>query len=127
MGNYNELHHKEIEMGMTFKINEDGKGFRSVSSEELRTCPKLILSPAHWIPEHKVAECGAKVKSEEELKPKVIKLMDKELICVECGEQFVWSIGEQNFMADLQAQGKIQEVKEPKRCPDCRRKRKPNR
>lgn len=37
-----------------------------------------------------------------------------------CGEQFVWTAGEQEFMNDLLEKGKIQEVKQPKRCKECR-------
>ncbi len=34
------------------------KQTKIVSSDELKKCPKMILSAAHWIPKHKVEECG---------------------------------------------------------------------
>lgn len=48
---------------------------------------------------------------------------DKELMCL-CGETFVWSIGEQEFLNDLKNNGKIAEVVPPKRCFSCRQKKK---
>jgi hypothetical protein len=53
-------------------------------------------------------------------------MQDKELVCVnpKCGDTFVWTAGEQNFMQNLLEQGKIDVVVEPKRCPDCRRAKK---
>jgi len=41
-----------------------------------------------------------------------------------CGKVFVWTRGEQEFMEDLLERGKIEEIYSPKRCPDCRRKKK---
>ena len=43
---------------------------------------------------------------------------DKTLTCVECGNEFVFTAGEQEFYAERQYQN------EPKRCRDCRTKRK---
>jgi hypothetical protein len=43
---------------------------------------------------------------------------DKVLICKECGKEFVWTAGEQEFYA---AKGF---TNEPKRCPECRASRK---
>ena len=43
---------------------------------------------------------------------------DKTLVCVDCGAEFVFTEGEQEFYS---TKGFDQE---PKRCPDCRRNRK---
>lgn len=43
---------------------------------------------------------------------------DKSLICRECGGEFVFTIGEQEFYAERGFET------EPVRCPDCRQKRK---
>ncbi len=43
---------------------------------------------------------------------------DKTLTCVECGNEFIFTAGEQEFYAERQYQN------EPKRCRDCRAKRK---
>ena len=40
------------------KMDDSEIRSRVVSSEELRSCPKTILSPSHWIPRHKIEECG---------------------------------------------------------------------
>ncbi|MGE0455526.1 MAG: zinc-ribbon domain containing protein [Vicinamibacteria bacterium] len=42
---------------------------------------------------------------------------DKELVCVECSQPFVWTAGEQLFYADRNFKN------EPKRCKDCKAKR----
>jgi CxxC-x17-CxxC domain-containing protein len=42
---------------------------------------------------------------------------DKVLICKECGKEFVWTAGEQEFYASRGFEN------EPKRCPECRKKR----
>ena len=47
---------------------------------------------------------------------------DKEIQC-ECGEYFVWTKGEQKFMNRLLQQGKVKKVTEPKRCKECRIKK----
>lgn len=49
---------------------------------------------------------------------------DKELVCAICDTVFIWGSGEQSFINDLKDKGKIQFVVMPKRCPDCRQKRK---
>lgn len=41
-----------------------------------------------------------------------------------CGEEFVWTVGEQRFMQSLLSDGKITELRSPKRCKDCRAKKK---
>jgi hypothetical protein len=41
-------------------------------------------------------------------------LADQELTCCECGEPFVWSLGEQRFFAEHRL------LHPPKRCPSCR-------
>ncbi len=43
---------------------------------------------------------------------------DKKLVCKDCGQEFVWTVGEQEF---YQQKGL---TNEPKRCPACRRARK---
>lgn len=43
---------------------------------------------------------------------------DKTLVCRDCGKEFVWTVGEQEF---YQQKGFDQA---PTRCPDCRRKHK---
>ncbi|BAK98655.1 hypothetical protein OBV_14570 [Oscillibacter valericigenes Sjm18-20] len=46
---------------------------------------------------------------------------DKVLICIECGKEFIWTAGEQEFYAERGFQN------EPKRCPECRKSRKEQR
>lgn len=43
---------------------------------------------------------------------------DKTLVCKECGKEFVFTEGEQNFYAEKGL------MNEPQRCPECRRARK---
>ena len=45
---------------------------------------------------------------------------DKTIVCVDCGKEFVFTAGEQEF---YKAKGF---ENEPKRCPDCRRAHKAN-
>ena len=45
-------------------------------------------------------------------------MTDKTLKCIDCGEDFTFTAGEQEFYA---AKGF---TNEPKRCPECRRKHK---
>ncbi|HEY5523807.1 MAG TPA: zinc-ribbon domain containing protein [Clostridium sp.] len=45
---------------------------------------------------------------------------DKILICQDCQEEFVFTVGEQEFFEE-------KEFSEPKRCPACRRARKEER
>lgn len=43
---------------------------------------------------------------------------DKKIVCKDCGKEFVFTIGEQEFY-------KLKDIKnEPVRCKDCREKRK---
>ncbi|HNU94843.1 MAG TPA: zinc-ribbon domain-containing protein, partial [Bacillota bacterium] len=42
---------------------------------------------------------------------------DKTLVCKECGQEFVFTAGEQQFYVDHGFQN------EPSRCPECRRAR----
>ncbi len=42
---------------------------------------------------------------------------DKTLVCQECGKEFVWTAGEQEFYATKGF------TNEPKRCPECRKAR----
>jgi hypothetical protein len=46
------------------------------------------------------------------------EFQDRILTCVDCGDEFTWSAGEQAF---FQEKGL---TSEPKRCQDCRRARK---
>lgn len=103
----------------------------SISLDELKTCPKLILSPSHWRPVHKVEECGAdkpqvikKKKTKQPPKMYQNKYQDIKKVCVQCNEEFIWTGGEQKFMNQLFEEGKIKAVIEPKRCPDCRKEKK---
>jgi len=48
---------------------------------------------------------------------------DIEITCF-CGVKFLWEKGEQSFMDDLFAKGKIDAVTKPKRCKECRLKKK---
>jgi len=63
------------------------------------------------------------------------QFQDRELKCLLCGEPFIWTSGEQVFITDLCQKGKLDEkrqdgsirtgkVVEPKRCKDCRMKKK---
>lgn len=42
---------------------------------------------------------------------------DKLITCADCTREFLWSAGEQEYYAD-------REMTQPKRCKDCRAKRK---
>jgi hypothetical protein len=105
---------------------------RSISLEELKSCPKLILSAEHWIPAHKVEECGTdNIKKEKssilpksKQHPMFQDIEKSEKSCVECGAGFIWTAGEQKFMSRLYDDGKIPYIIEPKRCPTCRAKKK---
>ena len=48
---------------------------------------------------------------------------DISLVCT-CGQSFVWTEGEQHFMNRLVEEGRVDKVNQPKRCPDCRAKKK---
>jgi len=43
---------------------------------------------------------------------------DKVLVCADCGKEFIWTAGEQEFYAERGFQN------EPRRCPECRKTRK---
>ena len=43
---------------------------------------------------------------------------DEKLVCEDCGQEFVFSAGEQEFYAEKGL------VNKPKRCPECRKSRK---
>ena len=47
--------------------------------------------------------------------------VDKTLVCVDCGEEFIFSAGEQEF---YKSRGLLNE---PKRCPSCRARRREER
>ncbi|OFI07622.1 hypothetical protein CLOACE_02260 [Clostridium acetireducens DSM 10703] len=46
---------------------------------------------------------------------------DKKIVCKDCGKEFIFSEGEQEFYKEKGFEN------EPVRCPDCRRKRKQER
>ncbi len=46
---------------------------------------------------------------------------DKTLVCKDCGAQFVWTVGEQEFYKEKGFEN------QPTRCPNCRRSRKQQR
>lgn len=46
-----------------------------------------------------------------------MEFQDKILHCVDCGAEFVWTVGEQAFFADKKFKN------EPKRCKACKAKR----
>jgi len=50
-----------------------------------------------------------------------MSFQDKSLQCSDCGQQFTFSAGEQEFYSSRGLQN------EPKRCPQCRRARKAQR
>lgn len=52
---------------------------------------------------------------------------DIELRCVQCENPFTWTKGEQAFMNDLLEKGKISQVMTPKRCKECRAKKRKER
>lgn len=45
-------------------------------------------------------------------------MADKNLVCEDCGKEFVFTEGEQEFYKEKGFEN------EPKRCPDCRKSRK---
>ncbi len=49
------------------------------------------------------------------------ELQDKTLVCKDCGTEFVFTVGEQQFYAEKGF------TNEPQRCPDCRKARKQQR
>ena len=42
------------------------------------------------------------------------EIQDKTIICSDCGEKFIWEVGEQKFYHD-------KGYTAPRRCPGCRR------
>lgn len=47
-----------------------------------------------------------------------MQFQDKQLTCIDCGNPFTFTASEQQFYADKGF------TNEPKRCPDCRKKKK---
>ena len=45
---------------------------------------------------------------------------DEKLVCEDCGAEFVFTVGEQEFYEEKGL------VNKPKRCPECRKKRRQN-
>jgi hypothetical protein len=41
-------------------------------------------------------------------------------VCISCGEEFVWTAGEQAFLQSLLISGKIPFIRMPKRCRNCK-------
>jgi hypothetical protein len=69
-----------------------------------------------------------------ELHKNKMEFQDKTFTCIACGSTSVWTAGEQQFIQDLKEKGKLDErmpdgsirageIKPPKRCADCRKKR----
>lgn len=52
---------------------------------------------------------------------KEAKMEDKKIICKDCGKEFVFSVGEQDFYKEKGFDN------EPIRCPECRKARKAQR
>ena len=50
-----------------------------------------------------------------------VKMSDKTLVCSDCGAEFVFTEGEQEFYAEKGF------TNEPKRCPECRKAKKQQR
>lgn len=50
--------------------------------------------------------------------PGGMRIMDKNLICKDCGKEFIFTQGEQEFYKEKGFEN------EPKRCPECRRAKK---
>ncbi len=48
-------------------------------------------------------------------------MADKTIVCADCGNEFIFTEGEQEFYKEKGFEN------EPKRCPDCRRARKQQR
>lgn len=48
----------------------------------------------------------------------VYKMEDKKIICKDCGKEFIFTVGEQEFYKEKGFEN------DPVRCPDCRRARK---
>lgn len=49
------------------------------------------------------------------------ELQDKTLVCKDCGAEFVFTVGEQQFYTEKGFEN------EPQRCPECRKARKQQR
>ncbi len=49
------------------------------------------------------------------------ELQDKTLVCKDCGSEFIFTVGEQQFYAEKGF------TNEPQRCPSCRKARKQQR
>ena len=47
-----------------------------IQKSQLDKCPMMILAASHWLPKHKVSECGAKKRKHEKKKPKVVECCD---------------------------------------------------
>lgn len=54
--------------------------------------------------------------------PKEIKPI--EITCKRCGLTFVWTVGEQEYLYNMLALGRVQEVYQPVRCISCRMSKK---
>lgn len=52
------------------------------------------------------------------------QLKDMEIVCIDCGFAFEFSRGEQEFLNTLFQKGEVKEIIPPKRCMECRSRRK---
>ncbi len=62
--------------------------------------------------------CDMKKENRKTDYPKEDGLQDKVITCTDCGNEFPFTVGEQQFYKEKGFES------EPKRCPDCRRARK---
>lgn len=46
--------------------------------------------------------------------------MEEKIVCAACGKEFLYTDRERKFLEDLVSQGKLEEVKTPRRCLSCR-------
>lgn len=54
-------------------------------------------------------------------------LHERIFTCIDCSENFAWTVGEQQYLNDLLEKGYIKTVFEPQRCKRCRKARKAER
>lgn len=49
--------------------------------------------------------------------------MEENIVCAGCGQEFIYTEREKKFLEDLVKEGKLEEVKTPRRCLVCRSER----
>lgn len=49
---------------------------------------------------------------------------DSYIVCVDCKMEFCFTLGEKDFLQKLFDKGEVKEIIPPKRCVECRTKRK---